>query len=102
MAMIASSKGGAEVQDKPSGQHRAKGTALDTAARQIMVFAGGEMLLPSTWDVGEQALRDVAVPPGVQEEEVWAAQFHGLKMVQSEKASGFIEVIPESAVERLL
>lgn len=66
------------------------------------MFAGGGTLLPSTWDMEEQALRDVAVPPGVQEEEVWAAQFHGLKMIQSEKASGFVEVTPESAVERLL
>lgn len=56
-ATITSSKGGAKAQEKTSAQHRAKGTALDTASIQITVFAGGGTSLPSTWDMGEEGLR---------------------------------------------
>lgn len=37
-----------------------------------------------------------AVPSGLQEKKLWAVQFQRLKQkIQSEKSSGFIEIIPE-------
>lgn len=85
------------MQGKPSAQHRAKGTALDTAAMQEMGFAVGDTA-PQFLGHERRGIKNIfiSVPPGLQEKNVWAVQFQRLKKkIQSEKSSGFIEVISE-------
>lgn len=95
--MTPSSDGGGEIQGKPSTQHRAKGTALDAAAMQVMRFPVGDTT-PQFLGHERRGIKSIftAVPPGLQEKNVWAVQFQRLKKnIQSEKSSGFTEIIPE-------
>lgn len=64
-AMTASNARRAEVQDKPSAPHRAKGRALGTVPMQIMVFAAEGTLLPHTWDTGEEGWRGCCSSSGL-------------------------------------
>lgn len=85
------------MQEKPSAQHRAKGTALDAAAMQVMGFAVGDTA-PQFLGHQGRGIKSIftAVPPGLQEEKVWSVQSQRLKKkIQPEKSSGFTEIIPE-------
>lgn len=96
-ATTPSSDGGGEMQEKPSARHRAKGTALDAAAMQVMGFAVGDTA-PQFLGHEGRGIKSLftAVPPGLQEKKVWVVQFQRLKKkIQSEKSSGFTEIIPE-------
>lgn len=95
--MTPSSDGGGEIQGKLSAQHRENGTALDAAAMQVMGSAVGDTA-PQLLGHDRRGIKSIfiAVPPGLQEKNVWVVQSQRLKKkIQSEKSSGFTEIIPE-------
>lgn len=95
--MTPSSDGEGEIQGKSSAQHRAKGTALNAAAMQVLGFAVGDTA-PQSLGHERRGIKSmfIAVPPGLQEKNVWAVQSQRLKKkIQSGKSSGCTEIIPK-------
>lgn len=93
--MTPRSDGGGEKQEKPSAQGKRNSLGCSCHAGNGVCCGGHCSPVPGHERRGIKSIF-TAVPPGLQEKKLWAVQFQRLKKkIQSEKSSGFTEIIPE-------